>query len=55
MSKVRWADMTDDDLGPPPEPPEPPVCVTKHGIKVAYVPPHLRVPVKTKPPVNNKE
>jgi hypothetical protein len=28
MKKVRWADMTDDDD------PEPPVAVSKHGIKV---------------------
>jgi len=50
MSKVRWADMTDDDWPDPP-----PVAVSKHGIKVAprpptpaYVPPHLRSSDKTK-------
>lgn len=43
--------MTDDD--PPDEMP-----VTKHGIKVTYVPPHLRpVPHKSSAPVvdNNKQ
>jgi hypothetical protein len=40
--------MTDDD---PPEMP-----VTKHGIKVTYVPPHLRpTPHKSSAPVNSKE
>ena len=43
-TKPRWADMTDDD---PLEMP-----VTKHGIKVTYVPPHLRpVPHKSSAPV----
>lgn len=57
MSKVRWADMTDDDPEPPPPdtPPAPSVSVTKHGVKVAYVPPHLRVSDKTKPIINNKK
>jgi hypothetical protein len=32
MKKVRWADMTDDDLEPPP-------AVSKHGIKVKKNPP----------------
>jgi hypothetical protein len=42
--------MTDDD--PPVE-----VPVTKHGIKVTYVPPHLRpvVPHKSSVPVDSKE
>lgn len=47
--KIRWADMEDDDVDDPPQ-------VTRHGIKVAYVPPHLRDekkytdrPKKTKP------
>jgi hypothetical protein len=53
MSKVRWADMTDDD--PEPEP-VPSVIVTKHGVKISYVPPHLRPsPDKTKTPVNDKK
>ena len=58
MSKVRWADMTDDDL----EELAIPVTVSKHGIKVkksappgpAYVPPHLRKD-KTKPPVSDRD
>ena len=50
MHKPRWADMTDDD--PPVE-----VPVTKHGIKVTYVPPHLRPVVthKSSVPVDSKE
>ena len=49
MDKPRWADMTDDD---PIEIP----TVTKHGVKVSYVPPHLRGPHKSsKPVVDNKE
>lgn len=52
MNKVRWADMTDDE--PEPEP-APSVVVTKHGIKVSYVPPHLRASDKTKPPVDDKK
>ena len=55
MSKVRWADMTDDDL------PDPPSVVSKHGIKVTarhpapsgYVPPHLRTSDKTKTPIDS--
>ena len=48
MDKPRWADMTDDD---PIEMP-----VTKHGIKVTYVPPHLRpTPHKSSTPVHSKE
>lgn len=47
--KPRWADMTDDD--PIESPP-----VTKHGIKVTYVPPHLRPdPHKSSPLVNSKD
>ena len=46
--KLRWADMTDDD---PIE-----VPVSRHGIKVAYIPPHLRTtktePTNKKPPPN---
>ena len=48
MDKPRWADMTDDD---PIEIPS----VTKHGVKVNYVPPHLRGPHKSSEPVNIKE
>jgi len=42
--------MTDDD--PPDEMP-----VTKHGIKVTYVPPHLRpvVPHKSSVPIDSKD
>ena len=54
MSKIRWADMTDDDPEPEPEP-VPSVNVTKHGVKVSYVPPHLRAPDKTKNLVNDKK
>ena len=54
MSKLRWADMTDDDPEPAPEP-VPSVIVTKHGVKVAYVPPHLRPSDKTKSPLNDKK
>jgi hypothetical protein len=44
MEKVRWADLTDDDPIPPYEV-DPPVVISKHGIRVAstaskYVPPH---------------
>jgi hypothetical protein len=48
MSKLRWADMTDDDPIPVYEV-DPPVIVSKHGIRVKksvssasvkYVPPH---------------
>jgi len=54
MSKLRWADMTDDDPEPEPEP-VPSVIVTKHGVKVAYVPPHQRASDKTKSPLNDKK
>lgn len=58
MSKVRWADMTDDDL----EELAVPVTISKHGVKVkksappasTYVPPHLRKD-KTKPPVKDRD
>jgi hypothetical protein len=46
--KVRWADMTDDD------PDNIPVVISKHGIKVAYVPPRER-PDKTKKPLDSKK
>jgi hypothetical protein len=39
--KVCWADITDDD---PPD-----TVIDKHGIKVPYVPPHLRK-IKKPPP-----
>lgn len=57
MEKVRWADLTDDDPIPPYEV-EPPVAVSKHGIKIKkdastkYVPPHRQD--KTTPPVKDK-
>lgn len=53
----RWADMTDDDPIDPYvcDPPlEIPVTISKHGIKVSYVPPHQRQD-KTKPPVVSKK
>ena len=50
MDKPRWADMTDDD----PFEIEIPV-VTKHGVKVNYVPPHLRGPHKSSKPIDIKE
>lgn len=57
MSKVRWADMTDEDWPDPP----PVATVSKHGVKVAprpptpaYVPPHLRTD-KTKTRVDSNE
>lgn len=46
--KIRWADMTDDDDL------DVPVVISKHGIKVAYVPPHQR-PDKTKKPLDSKK
>jgi len=49
MEKSRWADITDDD------PIEIPVIVTKHGINVSYVPPHVRVPHKSSEPINIKD
>lgn len=54
MSKLRWADMTDDDPEPEPEP-VPSVIVTKHGVKIAYVPPHMRPSDKTKSSLNDKK
>lgn len=53
MDKVRWADITDDepfifDIEIEPQP------VTRHGIKVNYVPPHLRDPHKSSAPVDIK-
>ncbi len=59
MSKLRWADITDDD---PIEDLEIPVVISKHGIKVKkhapspppYVPPHQRQD-KTKPLVDDKK
>ena len=50
MSKPRWADMTDDDPIDFEFEIEP--TVTKHGIKVTYVPPHLRGPHKSSQPVD---
>lgn len=48
MKKVRWADMTDDD-------PEPPVTVSKHGIKVKKcTSPPPPDPDKIKKNLNNK-
>ena len=56
--KVRWADIPDDAPLPVWPPPEPPVIVSKHGIKVLLrgqncdaVPP---LPLKQKPPVKSK-
>jgi hypothetical protein len=46
--KVRWADVPDDAPMPVWPPPEPPVIVSKHGIKV------LASPLKQKPPVKSK-
>ena len=46
----RWADMDDDE----PLDLDVPVVITKHGVKVNYVPPHLR-PDKTKNLVDNKK
>lgn len=43
--KITWADMTDDDPLPLPE--EPPIVISKHGIKV-------RQQDKTKPLVESK-
>jgi hypothetical protein len=56
MSKLKWADMTDDDM----EELAVPVTISKHGVKIkkaaappVYVPPHLRQD-KTKPPVHDR-
>jgi hypothetical protein len=53
MEKPRWADMTDDDPIEFDFEIEP--TVTKHGIKVSYVPPHLRGPHKSSAPIDIKE
>lgn len=37
--KKKWADITDDD---PWDPPPEYAIIDKNGIKVTYVPPHLR-------------
>ena len=51
----RWADMTDDDpIVDTDADLEIPVIITKHGIKVKNVPPHL-LPVKTKPTIDSKK
>lgn len=55
MSKPRWADMTDDDPFELEFEIEPTPAVTKHGVKVSYVPPHLRVPHKSSAPIDIKE
>lgn len=41
--RVKWADITDD------EPFEPPTVIDKNGIKIPYIPPHLRK-IKKPPP-----
>lgn len=60
MSKVLWADMTDDDPIPVYEI-EPPTTVSKHGIRIKksvpsvpekYVPPHRKD--KSVAPVESK-
>jgi hypothetical protein len=48
--KVRWADIPDDAPLPMWPPPEPPVIVSKHGIKVRV----KDAPLKQKPPVKSK-
>jgi hypothetical protein len=40
--KIRWADIEDE---PEPEPPK--SVIDKNGIKVPYVPPHLRKDSRT--------
>jgi len=47
--KVRWADIPDDAPLPVWPPPEPPVVISKHGVKVRMTP-----PLKQKPPVKDK-
>lgn len=50
--KIRWADVPDDapmPVWPPAE--EPPVTVSKHGIKVRVREP---TPLKQKPPIKSK-
>lgn len=52
MKKVCWADLTDDDPIPPYEV-DPPVVISKHGIKIKKdAQPHLQD--KTAPPVKDK-
>lgn len=48
---VKWADISDDEDDPPP----PTVMIDKNGIRVSYVPPHLRKKVKSKTPSNIKK
>ena len=48
-TKVRWADIPDDAPLVPWPPPEPPVVVSKHGIKCTP-----KTPDKQKPPVKDK-
>lgn len=55
MDKPRWADMTDDDPIEFEFEIEPTHVVTKHGVKVSYVPPHLRGPHKSSKPIDIKE
>jgi hypothetical protein len=55
MDKPRWADMTDDDPFDFEIEIEPTPVVTKHGIKVSYVPPHLRGSHKSSAPIDIKE
>lgn len=55
MNKPRWADMTDDDPIEFEFEIEPTPVVTKHGVKVSYVPPHLRGPHKSSKPIDIKE
>jgi hypothetical protein len=55
MEKPRWADMTDDDPIEFEFEIEPTPVVTKHGVKVSYVPPHLRGPHKSSAPIDIKE
>ena len=52
--KVRWADVPDDAPLPVWPPPEPPVTVSKHGIKVRVRDPTPPPPLKQKPPVKSK-
>jgi hypothetical protein len=52
--KVMWADIPDDAPLPVWPPPEPPVIVSKHGIKVRVREPVPPSPLKQKPPVKSK-
>jgi len=52
--KVRWADVPDDAPLPVWPPPEPPVIVSKHGIKVRVKDPDRPEALKQKPPVKSK-